>query len=73
MIFVPMVVVPPLPLIRRKAIVKKLRNCGAVSPENAKTLAEAGIINPNILPGITERMIEKGIIKKTVDGRYYIC
>lgn len=54
-----MLFVPPLPLIRRKAIVKKLRNCGAVSAETAKTLAEAGIINPNVLPGVTERMIKK--------------
>lgn len=68
-----MIFVPPFPLIRKNAIIKKLRNCGAVSAETAKTLAEAGIINPNILPGITERMIEKGILKKTTDGRYYIC
>lgn len=73
MIFVPMIVVPPLPLIRRNAIIKKLRNCGAVSAETAKTLAEAGLINPDIMPGVTERMIKKGIIKKTADGRYYIC
>ena len=73
MIFVPPIFAPPLPLIRRKAIVKKLQNCGAVSPETAKTLAEAGIINPNILPRVTERMIKKGIIKKTADGKYYIC
>ena len=67
-----MIFVPPLPLIRRKVIVKKLRNCGAVSAETAKTLAEAGIINPNIFPGVTERMIKKGTINRTTDGKYYV-
>ena len=67
-----MIFVPPLPLIRRKVIVKKLRNCGAVSAETAKTLAEAGIINPNLLPGVTERMIKKGTINRTTDGKYYL-
>ena len=33
---------PPLPLIRKNVIIKKLRACGATSEESAKTLAEAG-------------------------------
>lgn len=63
---------PPFILIRKKVIIKRLRQSGATSPETAKTLADAGIINPNILPGVTERMVKKGIINKTADGKYYI-
>lgn len=67
-----MVFFPPFILIRKKVIIKRLRQSGATSPETAKTLADAGIINPNILPGVTERMVKKGIINKTADGKYYI-
>lgn len=63
---------PPVILIRKKVIIKRLRESGAVSPETAKTLAEAGIINPNVFPGVTERMVKEGIINKTADGKYYI-
>lgn len=63
---------PPIPLIRRNLIVNKLRKCGAVSAETAKTFAEAGVINPNGFNRITEVMLKKGIIKKTDDGKYYI-
>lgn len=67
-----MVFFPPFILIRKKVIIKRLRQSGATSPETAKTLADAGIIKPNILPGVTERMVKKGIINKTADGKYYI-
>lgn len=63
---------PPIPLIRRNTIVNKLRKCGAVSPETAKTFVEAGVINPNGFNRITEVMLKKGTIKKTADGKYYI-
>ncbi len=38
---------PPIPLIRKKLIIKKLTECNAFSEETAKTFSEAGIINPN--------------------------
>ena len=38
---------PPIPLIRRNVIVNSLRDCGATSEATARTLAEAGVINPN--------------------------
>ena len=63
---------PPIPLIRRNDIVKRLRACGAVSAETAKTLAEAGVINPNAFKRITERLVQTGVIKRTEEGRYYI-
>ena len=63
---------PPIPLIRRNHIVKRLKACGAVSAETAKTLAEAGVINPNAFKRITERLVQTGVIKRTEEGRYYI-
>ena len=62
---------PPIPLIRRNLIIKKLRECGAVSPETAKTLSEAGVINPNGFTLITERLAKTGVIKKTGENKYY--
>lgn len=63
---------PPIPLIRRNAIVKKLKKCGAHSPGTAKTLAEAGVINPKGFSPITEIMVRHGTIHRTPEGKYYI-
>lgn len=63
---------PPIPLIRKNIIVKQLLSCGATSEETAKTLAEAGAINPNGFKRITERLISMRIIHRTSDGRYYV-
>ncbi|MBR4500928.1 MAG: hypothetical protein IKP22_03455 [Clostridia bacterium] len=63
---------PPVPLIRRNVILNRLRNCGAVSEQMAKTFAEAGIINPNGFKHITENLVKRGTIHRTPDGRYYV-
>ena len=63
---------PPIPLIRKNMIVRKLRKCGAVSAEIAKTFAEAGVITPNGFKHITDMLIKRRTIKKTADGKYYI-
>ncbi|MBO5518473.1 MAG: hypothetical protein J6A42_10405 [Firmicutes bacterium] len=63
---------PPIPLIRRNHILRQLRACGAVSQETAKTLTEAGVVNPDAFRKITERLIKTGVIRRTPDGRYYI-
>ena len=63
---------PPIPLIRKNHIVKQLHGCGAVSEETAKTLAEAGVINPNGFKRITNRLVRMGSIHSTSDERYYI-
>ena len=63
---------PPIPLIRRNVIVKHLRACGAVSESTAKTLAEAGVINPNGFKRITNHLVESGVIHKTSDNNYYV-
>ena len=67
-----MAFMPPIPLIRKRLIVKSLRACGAVSSEKAKTFAEAGVINPDGFRRITKTMIKQGLLKQTADGRYYI-
>ena len=63
---------PPIPLIRKNVIVKRLLSCGATSEEAAKTLAEAGVINPNGFKRITDRLVKMGSIHKTSDGKYYV-
>lgn len=62
---------PPVPLIRRNMIIKRLKACGAVSPETAKTFREAGVINPNGFARVTEMLVRQGIIHRTADGKYY--
>ena len=63
---------PPIPLIRKKIIVKQLKACGATSESMAKSLEEAGVINPNGFSRITDRLVESGIIHKTPDNKYYV-
>ncbi len=63
---------PPIPLIRKRVIVHRLRACGATSAETATTLAEAGVINPNAFKRITERLVRTDAIHRTPDGRYYV-
>ena len=63
---------PPIPLIRKNAIIKRLTKCKAFSEESAKYLDEIGLINPYAFSNITKRLVSKGIINKTNDGKYYI-
>ena len=63
---------PPIPLIRRNLIIRKLRACGATSEQTARTLAEAGVLNPDGFRRITERLVDNGTIHRTADGRYYV-
>ena len=63
---------PPIPLIRRNVIIRKLIACGATSAETAKTLVEVGVINPNGFKRITDRLVETNVIHKTVDEKYYL-
>ena len=67
-----MVFFTPVLLLRRKVIVKRLNACGATSEKTAKTLAEAGVINPNGFNRFTQRLVEMGTIHMTSDGRYYV-
>ena len=63
---------PPVPLIRKRMIMKKMRMCGAVSPETARTPEEAGFY-PGVFPMIINVMIRRGDIAVTQDGRFYLA
>ena len=63
---------PPIPSIRKKHIVQKLIARGAISPETACTLADAGVINPNAFSAVTKRLVSSGVLGETADGRYWV-
>lgn len=63
---------PPIPLIRKNLIIRKLTECNAFSEETAKTFSEAGIINPNGFNRITEKLLEEKVIIRTKDNKYYL-
>ena len=67
-----MAFIPPIPLIRKNLILKRIKECGAVSYDTAKTLAEANVLNPNGFRPVTNRMVEQGVLGKTSDGKYYV-
>ena len=64
--------VVPVLLLRRKMIVKKLRQNGAISEENAKTLEEVGVFNPNAFPKINEKLVKDNVLVKTKNNKYYL-
>ena len=67
-----MVFIPPVPLIRRNYIIKKLKKSNAFSEKTAKTFLEAGIFNPNGFNKINEILIKQNILVRTKDGKYYL-
>ena len=58
--------------LRKKIITDALKSSGATGPETAKTLAEAGVENPELLPEYTEQLVDFEMIHKTADGKYWI-
>ena len=62
----------PAFMLRQKIILKKMKACGAISAESAKTLEEAGIFNPNAFPQITEDLVNKKKLAKTKYQKYYL-
>ena len=63
---------PPIPLIRKNLIIKKLTECGAFSEQTAKSFVEAGIINPNGFKRINEILIKQKVLVRTKEGKYYL-
>lgn len=63
----------PVLLLRQKLILKKLRNCGAVSEESAKTLEEAGVFNANAFPRVLEDLVRKKKLVRTKSQKYYLA
>ena len=57
---------------RRVLILRRLRKCGAFSPETAKSLAQAGILTPNMFPSFTNHLVETNVLGRTDDGKYYV-
>ena len=58
--------------LRRKLIVEGLLKCGALSPETAKTLAEAGVANPDDFKGFTRMFVQSGAINQTPEGKFWV-
>lgn len=63
---------PPVLMLRKKIIIKRLRECGAFSEESALTLKDAGVFNPNAFQRLTKIMEKRNILTKTTDGKYYL-
>ena len=63
---------PPVALIRKKHIIKHLHKSRAFSPRTAKTLKDAGVLNPHSLAQITEHLVFTGEIHRTPQGKYYM-
>ena len=62
----------PVLLMRRKMIINKLQQNGAISEETAKTLEEIKVINSNAFPKVTEQLVKDKILVKTKDNKYYL-
>lgn len=63
---------PPVLLIRKRLIIKRLTECGAFSEESAVTFKDAGVFNPNAFSGLTKMMEKRNILTQTKDGKYYL-
>ena len=59
--------------LRRKLITDALEKAGAKTPATAKTLADAGVENPDLFPEYTEKLVWLGAVRRTRDGRYYLA
>ena len=64
---------PPILLIRKKHIIKKMTEHKAFSAETAITFKEAGIINPNAFGRITQKLVNDHVIKKAENNKYYLA
>lgn len=58
--------------ITKKSYHPETEKSGAVSEENAVTLEEAGVPYPKAFPKITDDLVERNILAKTVNGKYYL-
>ena len=63
---------PPIPLIRRMHIMSRLKKSGAFSPATAKTLAQAGVMNPYSFNHVTRRLVNDGDIVQLNNGTFYL-
>lgn len=66
-----MFVASPVPLIRKKYIIQKLRECNAFSPETAVTFEQAGIVNPHLFGRVNQVLINQRVLGKCGE-KYYL-
>lgn len=59
-------------MLRKNMILKKFRECGAISERSAKTLEEVGIVNSTAFPSIIEDLLNQNKLVKTKSGKYYL-
>lgn len=64
--------ISPIPLIRKKLIIKKLLKKSAISKETAISFEDANIINPNGFKNVTKRLVKQGILKTVGNDCYYL-
>jgi len=48
----------PALLLRRRMMIQRLKECGAVSEESAVTLKEDRVLYPNAFPKLTQNLID---------------
>ena len=58
--------------LRKKLIMDALVSSGAKCEETAKTLKDAGVVNPDSFEEYTERLVGMGLLGKTKDGRFFV-
>lgn len=63
---------PPIPMIRKNAIIKALLARGATTKETAVSFADAGIINPNGFKAITSRLLARGTIASADGTTFFV-
>lgn len=62
----------PVLLMRKRIILKKLEQNGAISEETAKTLEEIGVFNPNAFSKLNDKLVKDKILIRTKTDKYYL-
>ena len=62
----------PVLLMRKRIILKKLEQNGAISEETAKTLEEIGVCNPNAFSKLNDKLVKDKILVRTKNNKYYL-
>jgi hypothetical protein len=60
----------PVPIIRKRVIIRRFINAGAVSPSTAKTPEEVGSYKG--LGLFYSRLVSRGVLVETENNKYYV-
>ena len=63
--------ITPVLMLRKRMMVSRLLRCGAVSPQTAVTLQQAGIF-PGLFYALPNILMRRGVLGMTPDGRYFV-